>query len=432
MPRRPVPDSPYHVTRLPRGPAVVLRPMAHASSVAIGVWVRVGGRYEPLAQTGISHFIEHLLFKGTHRRSCEALKQAVEGIGGSLNGFTAEEFTCYLAKVPAAYLRRAVTILSDMVLHSTLRPQDIEREREVILEEIRMSEDNPGQHVHELFNQLLWPNHPLGMLLAGTEQTVRRLQRPQLVDYWRRFYQPRHMLIVCAGALEPDRTVQLVRRCFAGSSRRSAARMSRAPRPRPGPHVQVMHKATEQTHFCLGVPAMPRTHPQRFAVELLHVLLGANMSSRLFREVRERRGLVYEIGTQVRRYHDTGAFIVYAGCDVGKLDSTLRIVTKELSRIKRELVPARELARAKEFYHGQLVMSLEDTMDHMLWMGEQVVTVGRLSTPQDVTAALKRVTAQQIRDAARRLFLTPRMYLAAIGPVPQSQAAALHAACVLP
>jgi len=279
---------------------------------------------------------------------------------------------------------------------------------------------------------LLWPNHPLGMLLAGTEATVRRLQRPQLVDYWRRFYQPRHMLIVCAGALEPDRAVRLVRRCFAGSSRRSAARMSRAPRPRPGPHVQVMHKPTEQTHLCLGVPAMPRTHPQRFAVELLHVLLGANMSSRLFREVRERRGLVYEIGTQVRRYHDTGAFIIYAGCDVGKLDSTLRTVTKELSRITRELVPARELARAKEFYRGQLVMSLEETMDHMLWMGEQVVTVGRLSTPQDVTAALARVTARQIRDAARRLFLTPRMYLAAIGPVPQSQAAELQAACRLP
>ena len=432
MRTRPVPDSPYHVTRLPSGLAVVLRPMAHASSVAIGVWVRVGGRYEPLAQTGVSHFIEHLLFKGTHRRSCETLKQAIEGIGGSLNGFTAEEFTCYLAKIPAAYLRRGITILSDMVLHSTLRPQDIEREREVILEEIRMSEDNPGQHVHELFNQLLWPNHPLGMLLAGTEATVRRLQRPQLVDYWRRFYQPRHMLIVCAGQLSPDRTVRLVRRCFAGSSRRSAARMSRAPRPRPGPHVQVMHKATEQTHFCLGVPAMPRTHPQRFAVELLHVLLGANMSSRLFREVRERRGLVYEIGTQVRRYHDTGAFIIYAGCDVGKLDSTLRTVTKELSRITRELVPARELARAKEFYRGQLVMSLEETMDHMLWMGEQVVTVGRLSKPQDVTAALARVTAQQIRDAARRLFLTPRMYLAAIGPVPQSQAAELQAACRLP
>lgn len=429
---RPAPESPYHIRRLPSGLPVVLRPMPHAASVAIGVWVRVGGRYEPLAHAGISHFIEHMLFKGTRRRSCEALKQAIEGIGGTLNGFTAEEFTCYLANVPAKYLGRGLTILSDMVLHSTFRPRDLERERDVILEEIRMSEDNPGQRVHELFSQLLWPNHPLGMLLAGTEETVRRIQRPQLVDYWRRFYQPRNLLVVCAGALDPERTLRQARLAFAGPSRRAAARMMRAPRLRPGPHVQVMHKQTEQTHVCLGVPAMPRTHPQRFAVELLHVVLGANMSSRLFREVRERRGLVYEIGTHVRRYHDTGAFVIYAGCDVSKLESTLRIVTKELSRIKRELVPARELARAKEFYHGQLVMSLEDTMDHMLWMGEQVVTVGRLSTPQDVTAALKRVTARHIREAARRLFLTPRMYLAAIGPVPQSQAAALHAACVLP
>lgn len=425
----PTSKSPYQVTTLSSGLPVVLRPMDHAESVSVGVWVRAGGRYEHLELSGISHFIEHLLFKGTRRRSCEMLKQAIEGVGGGLNGFTAEEFTCYMAKVPAAYARRAVTILADMVLHSTFRPRDVEREREVILEEIRMSEDNPGQHVHELFNQLLWPNHPLGILLAGTAATVRRIQRPHLMDYWRRRYQSRNMLVTCAGAVNPDRVIRQLRQAFGRSIRRVTNRMRRAPRPQPGPQVRVVHKATEQTHLCLGVPAMPRSHPQRFAVELLHVLLGANMSSRLFREVRERRALVYEIGTHVKRYHDTGAFIIYAGCDAGKLDTVLRTVAQELARLRRALVPARELRRAKEFYRGQLLMNLEDTMEHMLWMGEQAITVGRVARPQDVIAGLERVTARHIQQAARRLFETRRLYLAVIGPVPQAQTASLQAAC---
>ena len=422
-------NTPYQFLELPNGLLIVLRPMPQAESAAVGMWVRAGGRYERVALGGISHFIEHLLFKGTATRSCEALKQAVEGVGGSLNAFTAEEFTCYMAKVPAGYLRRTIAVLSDMLRHSALRARDIEREREVILEEIRMAEDAPGQHIHEIFNQLLWPNHPLGQLLAGTEETVKRIRRRDLVAYWRRHYQSNDLLVSCAGAMDADRVVGQLRRTFGRVRRGSIPRMTAAPRPLRGPQVRVVHKATEQTHVCLGTPAMPRTHRHRFALELLHVLLGANMSSRLFREVREKRGLVYEIGTHVKRYHDTGAFVVYAGCDVGKLDTTLRTVLAELARIRRELVRPTELRRAKEFYRGQLAMGLEDTMEHMLWMGEQAVTVGRISRPQDVLAGINRVTAPQIRQVARMLFRPERLYLAAIGPVPASQADALRQLC---
>ena len=416
-------------TKLPSGLSLVVRPMAHAESVAVGVWIKVGGRYERATLSGISHMLEHLLFKGTRTRSCEQLTQAIEGIGGSLNAFTAEEFTCYMAKVPAKHLDRALAVLSDMVLHPAFKPDDMEKEREVILEEIRMYEDAPAQYVHDLFNQLLWPNHPLGNLLSGTMATVRGITRRDVVAHWGRFYRPRNMLIACAGALDPDRVLRRLRRAFVGRQPGLASRVAPAPRAARGPQVRLHHKETEQTHLCLGTPAMPRTHPQRFALELVHVLLGANMSSRLFHEVREKRGLVYDIGTQIKRYHDTGAFIISAGCDAAKLTTTIRTVIEELRRIKRQRVGPQELRRAKDFYAGQLLMGLEDTMDHMLWMGEQAVTVGRIADAHDVITALERVPPEQIRRAARALFTPERCYLTAIGPVPEEEADVLRTLC---
>ncbi len=419
----------YQQETFSNGLSVVLRPMAHVESVAVGVWVRAGGRYERLSQGGVSHFVEHLLFKGTRTRSCEQLKQAIEGVGGGFNGFTAEEFTCYMAKVPARYQIRAINALADMVLHPTMQLADVEKEREVILEEIRMAEDAPGQYVHELFNQLLWPNHPLGSLLAGTLESVKGLTRQDIVAYWRRMYHPRNVLVACAGAFESERVLRQLRSVFRRASTGRPQRAVPAPRPLKGPQVKILHKDTEQTHVCVGTPALSRMHPLRFAVELLHVILGANMSSRLFREVREKRALVYEIGTHVKRYRDTGAFVIYAGCDAAKLDTTLRIVMAELARIKREPVPARELQRAKEFYRGQLLMSLEDTMEQMLWMGEQATTVGRVARPQDLLEALDRVTPKHIRRAAQLLFTSPRLFLAVVGPIPTSETSRLRSAC---
>lgn len=409
--------SAYRIETLPSGLTVALRPMAHVETAAVGLWVQVGGRYEPSAISGISHFLEHLLFKGTHRRSCEQLKQAIEGVGGSLNGFTAEEFTCYMAKVPARYLGRAIAVLSDMALHARFHPRDIRRERDVILEEIRMYEDAPGQYVHDLFNQLMWPNHPLGNLLSGTIDTVRRMRRTELIAYWKRHYHPRNMVVACAGAFEPDRVLAQLRRSVPRTSGGRAGRFRRAPRIRQGPQAHIVQKPTEQTHVCLGTPAIPRTHPARFAQELLHVALGGNMSSRLFREVREKRGLVYEIGTHVKRYHDTGAFVISAGCDPAKLLTTVETIVTELKRIAQAPMPQRELRRAQEFYGGQLLMGLEDTLEHMLWMGEHLMTVGRLSGPRDLLAHMERVSPQQVQQTARRLFTARQLFLTAIGQV---------------
>ena len=291
----------YRVERLRNGVTVALCPMPQAASAAVGMWLRAGGRYEAPPRAGVSHFLEHLLFKGTRTRSCEELKRAVEGVGGSLNGFTAEEFTCYMAKVPSAYVRRTITILADMVLHPSLTSQDMEKEREVIVEEIRMYDDTPGQYVHDLFNQLLWPHHPLGNVLSGTIETVKRLRRSDVVAYWKRMYHPRHLVVSCAGAFEPERVCAQLQQAVGRRAGGSLARFARAPRPLRGPQVRIVHKTTEQTHLCLGMPSIPRTHPQRFALELLHVILGGNMSSRLFYEVREKRGLAYEIGSHIKR-----------------------------------------------------------------------------------------------------------------------------------
>ena len=421
--------SPHALHTLPNGLGLALRPMPHAASVAVGVWAGAGGRYENPDRAGISHFLEHLLFKGTRRRSCEELKQQIEGVGGSLNGFTAEEFTCYMAKVPHRHARRAVDVLADMIRRPTLTADDLEKEREVILEEIRMYEDAPGQSVHDLFSQLLWPSHPLGMLLSGTIDTVRRIGREDVVRYWQRMYQPRNLLVAAAGAMDVPSVTRHLRRAF-GTMRGSATpRFLRAPRPRRGPQVRVWHKPTEQTHLCVGTYAIPRTHPDRFALELLHVLLGANMSSRLFREVREKRGLVYEIGTQIKRFYDTGAFVIYAGCDTGKLAQTVQTIFTELSRIRRRPIAQAELKRAKDYYAGQLLMGLEDTMDQMLWMGEQAVTVGRIASPDLLLKHVARVTERDIQRVARALFVTPRMHLAIAGPIAEPEAARLATLC---
>ena len=434
-PSAPTPVSPagrqheYYVTTLANALGIVVKPMPQAQSVSVGVWVKAGGRYETPERAGISHVLEHLLFKGTRRRSCEALKQRIEGVGGSLNGFTAEEFTCYTAKVPQPHGRRAIDVLAEMVRLPRFAPQDLEKEREVILEEIRMYEDAPGQYVHDIFSHILWPDHPLGMLLSGTIETVRRITRDDVLAYWRRRYQPRNVVVAVAGAVEPEGIIRQIQRAFGTMRPLPRRRWVHAPRPRRGPQMKIVNKRTEQTHLCVGTYAIPRTHPDRFALELLHVLLGANMSSRLFREVREKRGLVYEIGTQIKRFEDTGAFVIYAGCETSKVAATLTTICAELSRMRRGPIARAELRRAKEYYAGQLLMGLEDTMDHMLWMGEQAVSVGRVGKPAALLDHLARVRAADIQRVARHLFVTAKLHVAIVGPMSGAETARLTPLC---
>ena len=406
----------YERSHLSNGVTVASVRLSGMESVSLGVWVKVGGRYEKAEKAGMSHFLEHLLFKGTETRSCTDLKESIEGIGGSFNAFTGEEFTCYLVKALGRHLPISVEILSDMILHATLPEEEVEKERLVILEEIKMEEDVPMHFVHELLNKLLWPNHPLGMELAGTPATIRSIRRKDLVSFRDFYYNPKNIVVIAAGAVDHRRLVREVRKHFSKvSAKRPSAFLKVKPHP-PGIATHFTFKETAQTHLAIGLPALRRDHPKQTALGLLNVLLGANMSSRLFQEVRENRGLAYEIGSHLRRFHDTGALVIDAGVDAKKADESIRVILRELEKLKKERVGREEFRRAKEYYTGQLLLGLEDTMDHMLWVGESLVSLKRITTPTEILRKVSRVKPEEVRSVARSIFQSRALKLALIGP----------------
>lgn len=411
----------YKKTSLPNGVKVVAAPMPHMQSVAFGIWIKVGGRYEEPALKGISHFIEHLLFKGSRRYSCRRIKESIEGVGGSLNGFTSEELTCYLAKIPKQYLAIAMHILSDMVLYPLLPPAEIKKERTVILEEIKMYKDLPQYYVYDLLDRLLWPDQPLGMSIAGTEESVRGIQRQDIRGYKKTYYTAPNILLSVAGSFDYTMFMRYAQDKFGSLRGAHTADFRRAEENQKKPGVHLLRKDTEQTHLALGFHGVSRTDPRRYIVDLLHIVLGANMSSRLFNELREKRGLAYEIGSQLKRFEDTGAFVIHAGIDTLKLKEAVSVILSELHTIKSELIGGAELKRAKDFYLGQLELALEDTLDHMLWIGESTITQDRVYTLQEIIKEIGRIKADDIRQAARFIFREEKLNLAVIGPVKEDQ-----------
>lgn len=411
----------YKKILLANGIRIVAHPMKGMESAALGIWINTGGRYEDAPLKGISHYLEHLLFKGSRRYSCRKIKESIEGVGGSLNGFTSEELTCFLVKIPAQHLDAALDVLSDMTIHPLLAQEDIERERTVILEEIKMYKDLPQSYVHELLDELLWPAQPLGMSIMGSEESVSRINRDDLVAYQKSRYTPANIVVSVCGKFSLQAFCRRVAKTLgpleAGAKNVPPAVMEAQDAPR----LRVFHKETEQTHLALGFHAFRRDHPLRHAAGLLHIILGGNMSSRLFNEVRENKGLAYEIGTHLKRFRDTGAFLVHAGIDNLKVEEALRLILAELARTTEELVSRDEFKRAREFYLGQLRLALEDTLEHMLWIGESVATLDRTYSLAEVVKEVNQVGRRQIREAARCLFRNARLNLALIGPLQERQ-----------
>ncbi len=405
----------YKKTILDNGLTVATRYMPERVSVSLGIWIKAGGRYEDKNINGISHFLEHLLFKGTKKRTCEEIKQSIEGIGGSLNGFTTEEFTCYLAKVPGKYLACALDVLWDMVLNANLTPGDIETERRVILEEIKMYKDLPSHFVLELLMKLLWPSQPLGMNIAGEAASIRAMNRNQLVSYKQRFYQFNNIVVIACGNLRHNQVLQACRGKLSLSGQTKIDKFVPAQSQKSGPQLKFQVKDTEQTHLALGVYGLPKTHPERFGLGLLHIILGANMSSRLFREVREERGLAYEIGTSLKFLQDTGAFVVHAGIDNHRVVETLEVILQQLREIKKTPVEKEELNRAREYYIGQLMLALEDTSNHMLWLGESVLYLKKILSPEEIIRRVKKIKADDLNKLANKIFQNRSLNLALIG-----------------
>ena len=406
---------------LKNGLSVAVMPMDHMESVSIGIWIRAGGRYENAKNNGISHLLEHLLFKGTKARDMKTIKEAIEGRGGSFNGFTSEEFTCYLVKLLAKDAGLGVDILSDMVLNPRMDQEEIDKEKSVIIEEINMYKDIPSHYVHEILAEIMWKGQPLGFPLAGTVESVKAATRGDLLKYKDTYYNPANMLLIGVGKTDEGGLLKMAEKYLSKSAGETAPKFEKVRLTQKGVRLDINSKETEQTHLALGFHSLDRFHPDRHVLSLINIILGANMSSRLFHIVRDEMALCYEISSSVRKYDDAGALVVSAGVDHKKVVKSLEVIFRELKRIKKEPVDKDELGRAKEYYRGQLLFALEDTMSHMLWLGEKVIAGEKNFDIKNTFSNIEKVSADDIMRVAEKIFTDDNLNLAVIGPIKEDK-----------
>lgn len=392
--------------------------MPHVESVCAGLWLAVGSRHERATLSGISHFVEHLLFKGTRKRTARQISREIEGVGGYLDGFTGEEMTCCYAAAGAKHAELLLDVLFDMVDNPTFPADEIEKERGVILEEIKMYEDQPAQRAQELLNSLLWPDHPLGRPITGFPETVAQIGRKDLVAHWKKYYAQGRLYVVVAGNIDPGKVVDFVLK--RASSRRKPVRRSypvfRDRRSKPG--VACLTKPVEQTHLAIGLRGVSRHDPRRLAVKLASVILGENMSSRLFQILREEHGLAYSISSGTCHFADTGALTILAGVETDRALEALQLILRVVASLGRKLPSSAELRRAKEYVIGQLYLGLESTINQMLWVGESLVGYGSVWTPAEYEKAIEAVGPEAVQNVCRYLASDRRLCVAVVGPEP--------------
>jgi predicted Zn-dependent peptidase len=401
-------------TTLPNGVRIITETMPHVRSVSVGIWVGTGSRRETPEQNGISHFIEHMLFKGTTSRSAEDIARSVDSIGGNLDAFTAKELVCFNTKVLDEHLSMAWDVLADLVLHPLFRPEDIEKEKGVILEEIKMEADSPDYLVHEIFSSNFWKDHPLGKPILGTRETVRRFDSEMIREYYAQVYAPANLVVTAAGNLTHQRLVSLVRDHFASLPETG---------PTPAEQVPVTHarialrnkKSLEQVHLCLGVPSYPLPHEERFACYVLNTLLGGGMSSRLFQNIRERQGLAYAVFSELNPYRDTGCLSIYAGTSLESAPKVVESIVKEFRDLKQQPVSDDELRRAKDHLKGSLMLSLESTASRMTNLARQEMYFNRFFTLDELVESIEAVTASDVQRIAQTFFDPKQIALTVLG-----------------
>ncbi len=420
-PTSPVTTSSSTVRRtvLPNGLRVLTEAIPAMRSVSFGVWAGVGSRDESAKLGGVSHFLEHLLFKGTQRRSALDISAAIEAVGGETNAFTTKEYTCYYARVLDSDLPLAIDVICDLVTGSVLDPADVETERGVILEEIAMNDDEPGDEVHDLFMRAIYGDHPLGRLVSGTPETISAMTRRQIQGFYRRRYVPPSIVVSAAGNLDHAKVVRLVRKAFAGydtSAVPAAHRPATPVVPVRAPLTTVKSKETEQAHVVFGCPGLARLDERRFALGVLNNVLGGGMSSRLFQEIREKRGLAYSVYSYTSQYADGGVFAVYAGCAPGKVDEVLDLARATLAEFATGGITTAELTRGKGMLKGSLVLDLEDTGSRMTRLGKGELLYDELLSVDQLLSRVDAVSADDVNAVAADLLTQPTS-LAIIGPV---------------
>jgi predicted Zn-dependent peptidase len=402
------------IATLKNGIRVISEEMGHVRSVSLGVWIRTGSRREASEENGISHFIEHMLFKGTKNRSAEEIARSVDSIGGGLDAFTAKEMVSYNTKVLDEHLPVAFDVLADLVRNPLFREEDIEKEKGVILEELKMDVDNPEYLLHDIFSSNFYKDHPLGKPIIGSKDTIRAFDRSMIDDYYQRYYSPSNILITAAGNLNHAELVDLAREHF--EDLKISAQL--APEVAPVPHARLVFRnktSLEQTHLYMGVPAYPFPHEQRFACYTLNTILGGGMSSRLFQNIREKQGLAYAVYSELSMYRDTGCMAIYAGTAVETAGKVIDSIVKELRGLKENLVPAEELRRAKDNLKGSLMLGLESTSSRMGNLARQDLYFRRFFTLDEMLESIEVVTAEQVQMIAREFFDPKNITLAVLG-----------------
>jgi predicted Zn-dependent peptidase len=413
---------PQKVHGVPGGARLVMAPMPERLSASLVFMFGGGSRLEDDRLAGVSHFIEHLFFKGTRRRpTSKEIANAIEGVGGFINASTDKELTAYWARVPAEHLPLGLDVLSDIVSNSKLAPDDVERERMVILEELKMYQDQPQDYVLNLLEEVIWPGHPLGRDIAGTEQSVARLTRDDILEYADAHYRLPNLVIGVAGAMDELETVAAVNSQLRLPSERNGQLTPEAPAPLEGPHVVLRRKRTEQAHICLGVRAQSYLHPDRYALDLLNTVFGEGMSSRLFLNIRERLGLAYDVHSFTQKHRDTGHLGVYLGVDPKKAAEAIRAVIAEMHTLCENDLAEDELQRAKDFTKGRLRLDLETTNGVAFWLTYQELLIGEIRSIEDELSLVDAVTASDIKRVANSVLLSP-LQLAVIGPFTRESA----------
>lgn len=418
---------------LPGGLRVLTEQVAGVRSVAIGIWVAVGSRHETRRQAGASHYLEHLLFKGTPTRSALDISAAFDRVGGEVNAWTAKEYTCYHAKVLDSDLPLAVEVLSDMVTRSSIAPGDVDAERSVIAEEIAMTEDEPGDLVHDVFARALYGDDPLGRPILGTAGSIEAMSRETIAGYWRRGYRPDQVVITAAGSLQHGTLLRLLRRNLgdwlagpapgAAPARRAAA--SRPGRRAPGGRVAAVQRRTEQANIVLGMPGLARRDPREFTLSVLTAALGGGMSSRLFQEIREKRGLAYSVYAYTSAYTDSGLFGVYVGCQPRRTRQVLDLVRDQLADVAEHGLTDAEVELGKGQVRGGLLLGLEDTHDRMSRLGKAELLYGELLPVPEMLRRVQAVTPEHVRALAGELLRAPRA-LGVVGPFKESDRGAFE------
>jgi len=407
----------YQKSVLENGLRIITSSMPYTYSVCIMIFIGAGSRYEGAEEVGSSHFIEHLCFKGTERRATsKEISEAIEGVGGMLNGGTDKELTVYWCKVARPHFLLALDLMVDMLRNSRFDAQDMERERQIIIEELNMSMDSPPQRVNILIDEVIWPNQPLGRDVAGSKETVAALSREMLLEYLSRQYVPNNTVVSVAGDIGDEEVLASLSSVFGDWTTGTPQPPFPAEESQDEPRLHIEHRDTEQAHLCLSLRGLSTFHPDRFNLDLLNVILGEGMSSRLFLEIRERRGLAYDIHSYVDHFLDSGAVTIYAGVDPKRVDATIEAILEELRRLK-DGVPALELAKAKELAKGRLLLRMEDTRNVAGWMGGQELLTGRILTADEVVSIIDAITPEDLERVARDLFITEKLNLAIVGPI---------------